>query len=198
MSNPLVKPLLTPPDYEAAAVELQCEVAAIQAVAQVESRGNGFQQDGRLKILFERHHFSRLTKRKYDKTHSHISSTDPGGYTKNEWARFVEAAALNADAAAQSTSWGKFQTMGFNHKACGYVSAEAMVADYDTGEPAQLRGFVNFIESSPGLLRALRNKNWATFAKLYNGPNYAINKYDLKMASAYRDFNALAKQVLGA
>jgi hypothetical protein len=31
----------------------------------------------------------------------------------------------------------------------------------------------------------LKAKDWAKFAKLYNGPNYAINKYDIKLEAAY-------------
>ena len=33
--------------------------------------------------------------------------------------------------------------------------------------------------------KALKDKDWSTFAKLYNGPEYAKNKYDSKLSSAY-------------
>lgn len=188
----VAKPELTLLHYAEAATELQCEIPAMQAVADVESKGAGFYPSGKLVILFERHKFTKYTKGRFDKTHPQLSSTKPGGYLKGEreWKRFEEAAALDMHAAALSTSFGRFQTMGFNHEACGYATVEEMVADYDTGEPAQLRGFVNFIKFHPAMLRALRNRNWATFARLYNGPNYAINKYDVKMANAYRKFKA--------
>ena len=31
----------------------------------------------------------------------------------------------------------------------------------------------------------LRNKDWAGFAKRYNGPSYAENQYDKKLEKAY-------------
>ena len=52
-----MKPKLTIKDYQKAAKELNCEVAAIRAVAEVESLKGGFLPDGRPKILFERHVF---------------------------------------------------------------------------------------------------------------------------------------------
>lgn len=189
---PVTKPVLTPLHYAESATELKCEVPAIQAVDEVESKGAGFYPSGRLVILFERHNFRKYTQRRFDKTHPALSNVQPGGYLKGEreWQRFEQAAALDMHAAALSTSFGRFQTMGFNHEACGFSAVEEMVAAYDTGEPAQLRGFVAFIKFHPPMWAALRNKNWAEFARQYNGENYAINKYDVKMANAYRRFKA--------
>ncbi|MFY8047897.1 MAG: N-acetylmuramidase domain-containing protein, partial [Erythrobacter sp.] len=31
----------------------------------------------------------------------------------------------------------------------------------------------------------LRDRRWADFARIYNGPGYAANRYDVKMAAAY-------------
>ncbi len=36
---------------------------------------------------------------------------------------------------------------------------------------------------------ALKNKDWGTFARLYNGPAYAQNKYDIKLAEAYQKYD---------
>ncbi len=44
-----------------AAQALGCEVAAVRAVAEVESRGSGFDAQGRPTILYERHVFARNT-----------------------------------------------------------------------------------------------------------------------------------------
>ena len=38
------------------------------------------------------------------------------------------------------------------------------------------------------MAEALRKKNWAAFAKAYNGPGYAKNQYDTKLAAAYASF----------
>ena len=58
---PQLQRTLTPADYERAAAALGCEVAAIRAVAAMESSGDGFLPDGRPTILFDAHVFNRLT-----------------------------------------------------------------------------------------------------------------------------------------
>ncbi len=65
---------LTDLDYSKVAETLGCEVAAIKAVAEVESRGEAYFSNGKPKILFEAHIFSRLTSRAYDNSHPSISS----------------------------------------------------------------------------------------------------------------------------
>ena len=52
------------------------------------------------------------------------------------------------------------------------------------GAAAHLDAFVNFIKANK-LDGTLRAKNWAAFARGYNGPGYAQNAYDKKMAEAY-------------
>ncbi|WP_428463505.1 N-acetylmuramidase domain-containing protein [Photobacterium kagoshimensis] len=39
---------------------------------------------------------------------------------------------------------------------------------------------------SCGLKKHLTEKNWAQFAKGYNGSEYKKNKYDTKLAEAYK------------
>jgi hypothetical protein len=55
-------------------------------------------------------------------------------------------------------------------------------------ESNQLDAFGRYI-STFGCLSHLKNKDWAKFAKCYNGPAYAQNKYDLKMAKAYQKYS---------
>jgi hypothetical protein len=49
--------------------------------------------------------------------------------------------------------------------------------------------FVKFV-SRPPYLPALRNHNWKAFARVYNGPDFAVNRYDAKLAAAYARWNA--------
>jgi len=42
------------------------------------------------------------------------------------------------------------------------------------------------------MAEALRKRNWAAFAKAYNGPGYAKNQYDTKLAASYATFAAPA------
>jgi hypothetical protein len=39
---------------------------------------------------------------------------------------------------------------------------------------------------------ALRAHDWPTFAKRYNGAQYAVHKYDERMAAAYAKISAAA------
>ncbi len=42
--------------------------------------------------------------------------------------------------------------------------------------------------NNTGLLKHLRSKNWAAFARLYNGPAYASRGYHTRMATAYKKY----------
>jgi hypothetical protein len=41
------------------------------------------------------------------------------------------------------------------------------------------------------LLDLLRKKQWASFARKYNGPAYQTNKYDVKLEKAYLKYKSL-------
>lgn len=188
--------VLVEADFEWAANELGCEIAAVKAVAEVESRGSGYLPDGRLTILFERHVFHRLTRGRFSTpANASISSPTPGGYVGGaaEWKRLAAARSLNASAAKLSASYGAFQTMGFNFAACGFLSVDEMVDAYAGSARGQLEGFVRFVQTNR-LDDELRRKDWAGFARGYNGPNFKSNRYDQKMRDAYaRHRGALAK-----
>ena len=178
---------LTEKDYENAAKELGCEVAAIKAVAEVESLNGGFQPDGKPKILFERHQFHKFTQGKYSAANPDISNSRPGGYTSNEHLRLEKAAKLNRTEALKSTSSGKFQIMGFNFSIVGFSTLQDFINAMYRSETDQLKAFVQFIKSNK-LDDELRDKRWVDFARIYNGKNYHINKYDVKMANAYKKY----------
>lgn len=182
--------LLTEQDFIKAAGELDCSVAVIKAVCEVEAPLGGFLPSGEPTILFERHQFSRRTGRVFDISRPHISNRKPGGYLggQAEHDRLAEAVALDRDAAMESTSWGKFQIMGFNYAPAGFDSLQAFINAMYQSEGRQLQAFVAFIQHE-GMAVFLRNHQWAAFAKRYNGPNYAINSYDTKMAAAYKQLS---------
>ena len=175
---------------EAAAKKIGCQVAAVRAVIDVESRG-GFQADGRPKILFERHYFHRLTKGKFSKKHPDISKSSWGGYGKYsaQYGRLHRAIELNRNAALRSASWGAFQIMGDNYKVSGFDDVEDFVAAMVESEDKQLGAFVGFVQGNH-LDDELRRLDWAGFARGYNGPAYKANKYDTKMAAAFALHNA--------
>jgi hypothetical protein len=180
---------LTRADFEAVAGRLQCEWEAVAAVAEVESGPlGGFAADGRLIILFERHLFSRKTSSAYDASHPNLSNRTPGGYPRSQadrWAQLTAAYALNPEAALQSASYGRFQVLGQNFPNLGMANAHDYVAKLARSEKDQLEAFEGFVRSN-GLVDELQRKDWAGFASRYNGPGYAANQYDTKMAQAYQ------------
>lgn len=177
-------------DFKNAAQQLGCEVAAIKAVAETESRGDGFLASGEPKILFERHKFFKYTNGKFAKTHPDLCNKNAGGYGKEseQHKKLARAIALDRNAALMSCSWGKFQVMGFNWEPLGYKSVQDFVNKMYDNEAEHLDSFVRYINSF-GLRSAIQKKNWALFAKLYNGPDYAKNNYDKKMAAFYLQFS---------
>ena len=183
---------LTDSDFQAAAAELDCSVAAIRAVATIEAPKGAFLPDGRPTILFEAHHFSRLTHRRYDLTHPRISSPRWNRKlyrnTVGEHVRLQEAAELDRNAALQSASWGAFQIMGFNYRDCGFPSVQAFVNAMYRSEAAQLRAFVKLVKAW-GLADELQRLDFEAFAYRYNGPRHAENNYAPRIAQAYTTFN---------
>jgi hypothetical protein len=186
---------LTDDDYKTAAKELGCDIASIRAVASVESAGEGFLEDGRVRVLFEAHIFSRYTKGRFDDSHPNLSSSKwnrklyRGGAA--EWDRLAEAVELDRKAALMSASWGAFQLMGFNFAACAFTTVDDFVSAMKT-EQGQLEAFVEFIKSQ-GLADELQRRDWAGFARIYNGPAFKANSYDARMAKAYDKFSAEEK-----
>ena len=85
----------------------------------------------------------------------------------------------------RATSWGLPQMMGFNCLLAGHKTAEAMHASFLESEDNQVMGMANFIVKA-GLAPALKKHDWKAFAKGYNGSGYAQNKYDQKLAAAYK------------
>ena len=120
---------LTDADFARAAKELNVEVAAIRAVAEVEAAGAGFLPDGRPSVLYEAHVFHKHTKgaHAHAKDRRGISLSSPkwnrslyGVTGANQHNRIEDAATLNWEAAHKAASWGTFQILGENHKAAGH------------------------------------------------------------------------------
>ncbi|MEP2274051.1 MAG: N-acetylmuramidase family protein, partial [Reichenbachiella sp.] len=113
------------------------------------------------------------------------------GGTK-EYDRLEQAASISPnpkfrEAALASASWGSYQVMGFHALPLGYPSVQQFVDEMHTHERNHLEVFGRYILKN-GCLEHLQTKNWANFARCYNGPAYAQNKYDEKMAKAYLKF----------
>lgn len=192
--------MITEKAFNDSATLLGVEPAVIKAVAEVESSGDGFLITGHPKILFEPHVFWQELKKRGKNPHF-IISTNPGitdilyekwttgkyGKTSAQPERLKRAIAINKDAALSSASWGKFQIMGYNWQLAGFATLDAFIAAMHIDEDQHLIAFVNFVKNR-GLVDELQRKDWAGFAKGYNGSGYKENKYDEKLAAAYLKF----------
>lgn len=189
--------MLRESDLIAAADRLDVPLASIKAVNEVESSGRGFLADGRPVILFERHVFWRqlqahgIDPAPHAALRPSIVNQKRGGYAGGaaEYTRLAAASQIYAPAAQEAASWGAFQIMGYHWEALGFADIETFVATQSRSEGDQLATFVAFILADPALHRALKGRKWAQFARIYNGPAYAENLYDVKLARAYDRFS---------
>lgn len=187
---------LSDADLVRAADTLGVSLAAVRAVNEVESRGHGMLPEGKPAILFERHVFWRrldhhgLDAAGISEKWPQLVNQQRGGYQGGaaEYTRLAAASQIHPAAAMESCSWGAFQIMGYHWQALGYDSVEDFVERMHASEAEHLGAFVRFIANDPALLAALKGRKWAAFAKLYNGPSYAENLYDAKLAQAYAKY----------
>jgi hypothetical protein len=185
---------LTHEDFVRASDMLTVQYAAIRALAEIEALGRGFIADGRPTILFEAHVFGRLTNHRFvnirDRNNRLLSTRSwdrtlygaSGAWQHDE--RLAPAARLDWDAAHRATSWGYFQVMGFNHQIAGWPTIRGFVEAMNSGAGPHLDAVVRFIRHND-LDRHLRNRDWAGFARGFNGPGFRANRYDEKLAAAY-------------
>ncbi|MEL6967161.1 MAG: N-acetylmuramidase domain-containing protein [Pseudomonadota bacterium] len=181
-------------------------LAALLAVAEVESSGRvGVVIKGRLEplIRFEGHYFHRLLAgdERARAVTAGLASPKPRRVRNprrqiDRWKLLDKAIAINREAALSSCSWGIGQVMGSHWRRLGYDSVDAMVETARAGAAGQVQLMARYIAHAK-LENALRLQDWATFARRYNGPAYAQNRYDVKMAQAYdRWVEALSEPVL--
>lgn len=183
--------------YVSAAWFLAVEPAALKAVAEIEAGPQGaFLDTGEPVILYERHIFHRLTNGRYSgavaagdfpREVSQLSLPTPGGYgaVSIQHAKLQAAVKLDREAALKACSWGLFQILGLNHVEAGHATVQSFVTAMYRGVDEHLRALVMFLRHDDRMMQALRDHDWAAFAARYNGPAFARNQYDKKLAAAF-------------
>lgn len=179
---------------------LGIEPALLKAVQIVEAAGrDGFLSDGRPQILFEGHIMYKEFHKKFpDRDLDYLCKKfstvfypkwDKSKYFGGlgEYKRLELAKEIDEECALKATSWGMFQIMGFNHNLCGCKDVFDFVHKMSESHEKQLELMYYFMNNS-GCLKELKEKDWAGFAKKYNGPEYAQNAYDQKLRNAYENF----------
>lgn len=184
-------------DYIHVARRLGVETATIKAVVEIETGRihRGFNPSGSTVINFDLPVFRRAAARRGINLARHASSealkpvnvAKYGSQQAAQHARLQAALQIDSIAAIESTFWGLFQIGGFNWQLCGAASRQDFVDRMNRSEYDQLLLFANYIRNS-GLLVHLKNKNWAAFSRLYNGPSYAARRYHTRMAAAYQKY----------
>ena len=181
---------LTEEDFKIVAEQLGVEVAAIKAVVTIEAgpKLQGFWAPGVPVANYVQSLFNKYNaKHKGRKMPNAKVPSGLSGYALKEWTALTNARKKNAEAADMGTYWGMFQIGGFNYKQCGCKSVEEMVGKICESEFSQLEMFAVFVRNS-GMLDALRKKDWAAFARKYNGPSYAKRGYHTRMAKEYAKY----------
>lgn len=186
-------------DIAVAAQANNVPASMLMAFREVEARGDGFLNDGRAVILFERHKFYAQLVRISGKAHADtiagiapdVCNPEKGGYLgyEAEYRRLDKAMGYNKLGALNSASWGLFQIMGFNSSICGYPNVLDFVDANNRSEKDQLNCVLNFIKSQNELLTAIRQRNYLRVAQIYNGPKQV--GYDKKLADADRRYKQM-------
>jgi hypothetical protein len=171
---------LSPDGLASVSGSLGVHAQEMWTVLTVETSGCGFLPDRRPQILYERHIFHRLTAGRFDD--GDISDPRPGGYGPRgaqQYDRLARSMAKDRSSALQSASWGIGQIMGENYALAGFQGVEAMVAAMSQSEDAQLTGLRHFLQTH----------DWTSFARGYNGPNYAMNRYDVRLSGEFQKYS---------
>lgn len=165
----------------------------IRAVIEVETAGGGFDAQGRVRMLFEPHVFWRelgeAKRRQAENAGLAYRRWGEKPYPGDSYPRLESAMKIDRPAALRAASWGLGQIMGFNCRAAGYPTAQAMVADFLDDEERHVEAMVRFIISE-GLDDDLRRHDWSGFARGYNGAGYARHGYHTKLAAAFAKWRA--------
>ncbi|MCB5201735.1 N-acetylmuramidase domain-containing protein [Neorhizobium sp. T786] len=189
---------------KAVAERLNCEVAVVHAIVDVESNGSGIDAKGRVKVLFEKHRFyknlpasKRAAAVKAGLGRKVWISPKNGGYKDQpsneaalamlikavEWCR---ANGTDEAAALKSASYGTGQVLGENFALCGWASVQAFVADMCQHENKHVDAMIGFLVGS-GLADEMRARDFDAVARVYNGSGQ-VETYGGKMRKAYAAF----------
>ncbi|MPQ84276.1 DUF3380 domain-containing protein [Pseudomonas sp. MAFF 730085] len=151
-------------------------------------------------ILYERHYMYRFLKVKgyTSQQLDDLSTTEPkivhvyqSGYSygteQAQYERLLRARELDKDSASKACSWGKFQVMGEYYSQL-YESVDELVEAQNYCALQHLQYFKVFLTKEKNMLEPMKNKNWLTIAKKYNGANQV--GYDTRISNAYTKLKA--------
>ena len=184
-TQPTPEPKPQPPDKPTPMPTGILDPRVLQAILNIESGGRTHGADGRVLIRFEPHIFAQYITPEAFAKHFQVGTPkwngdqhryrdDAGNFVSfhgdqaKEYRALNTALELNAEGALRSISMGAGQIMGFHYAKLGYPTARAMFESFHQAQ-MQTIAFFNFCLSTPGLMDAIRARNWERVALLYNG-----------------------------
>lgn len=176
---------LTKDEISTIAASVGLSYAELAAFIAVESGGSAF-VNGKIVIQFEPLWFRRyaVKKEQFSLEWQIVNANKVEGQA-GEWKAFNAAYKIDPHAALLATSIGLMQIMGFNYAKCGFKSVNDLWDYCKASEKNQVIAGAKFIQSNKALYDALKRHDWAKVAYYYNGSNYNVNNYDVKLKQAY-------------
>ncbi|MFQ5675638.1 MAG: SH3 domain-containing protein [bacterium] len=192
------------------------DTASAIAVLCVESAGKGFEptNENRMIVRFENHLFWKYWGKKNPeifREHFQYGEKEDGklkvwlghrwretadkpwrlfhGNQVKEWHVLEFARNMDDTAALFSISMGAPQIMGFNHAAIGFPTVQEMFDVFQQDIRNQIQGLFDFFDQN--MIKALQDKDFVTFAGLYNGSGQK-KKYGGWIHDHFDAFNQMA------
>lgn len=177
----------------------------LHAVIDVESRGKGFDSQGRPLILYEPHVAYRnasspATRNALVKAGLAYRKWGEKPYPRDSYPRLLQAIKIDETAALKACSWGMFQVLGENAESLGYSSVQAFVRDMMADEENHLAAAIEFIKVNrldddlqrlAALKRPTTASDCSSFTRVWNGPGHLKNDYPAKMARAHNKWRGI-------
>lgn len=98
-------------------------------------------------------------------------------YSETNHKAYLSAASKKPELAFQSSSFGFGQIMGSNLMSYYPTKTPEELYDNLKSTSFQIESFFKYLEKN-GMISKLKNKDYQSIARTYNGPAYAQNKYD--------------------
>lgn len=182
-----------------------CGEDEMHAFIETETRGTGFDAQGRPLILFEPHKFFAnlgAGAKRDAAVRAGLAYPKWGQqpYPRDSYPHLIEAMKIDETAALKSASWGLGQVMGGNYASLGYATVQDLVNAACEDEEHHLEMMVAFIEANDidddlRALAALRRPtlpaDCVAIVRVYNGSGYAKNNYHVKFADMHNKWKKI-------
>lgn len=181
---------LEPGDIDRVAHDIGVEPRMLRAIVKIEAPRGPLDAQGRVTALYEPHIAYRMSN---SSTRSRLVAAKIAyakwgliKYPKSSYDRIDMCSKIaSEELAADATSWGMGQIMGFNAQSCGYLDAVSMVKAFAADAENQVAGMGAYILNNSALLRAIIRRDFDAIAEYWNGAAYRKHNYQGRLKSAY-------------